>query len=208
MIDRILDFSADERPDPARTVRAMQADTCDGILHFPDWENGADERYYVCKMQWSPEDAERLIGEYEEFRKTLQEMAALYERGADCDEKRPGVAASPRYNAMWDTYLRPFATEQFDGDAVFAIQEKLEEWEELTPEESELYDRYCKAIFEDCAERLRSGTCAYRLIIHAKRVFQLMTLQAPKVVIDNECAMLAAAMALHTYCTEMTATEL
>ena len=39
---------------PSDCIRAMQADTCGGVLHFPKWD--ADEdcgEYYVCKMDWT-----------------------------------------------------------------------------------------------------------------------------------------------------------
>ena len=49
---------------PSDCIRAMQADTCDGVLHFPKWD--ADEdcgEYYVCKVNWNADDAEKVAAQ-------------------------------------------------------------------------------------------------------------------------------------------------
>ena len=193
---------------PVDCIRAMQTDTCDGVLHFPKWD--ADEdcgEYYVCKVNWTADDAEKVAAEFEQLRASLAEIAGCYSTEDNWQEKNAAVQANPWLSALWDVYIRPFETEAFDDDRVSEIQEKLEEEESLTAEEDDFYDRYCDAIYADCAKRLSGSVCAYETVIRAKRLTRLMILNAPQIVLDHEASMLAAAMALRAHCTEMELVE-
>ena len=154
----------------------------------------ADEdcgEYYVCKVNWTADDAEKVVAEYEQLRASLAEIAVCYSIVGNLNIKKSAVQADPWLSALWDVYIRPFETEAFDDDRVYEIQEKLEEEEALTAEEDDFYDRYCAAIYADCAKRLT----------------RLMILSAPQIILDYEASMLAAAMALRAYCTEMELVE-
>lgn len=189
---------------PAQCIHAMQVDTCGGILHFPMWDADEEcEEYYICKMNWTADDADKVVAEYETLYASLAEIAKSYGVNDDISIKSAAVQGSLSLSTVWNTYLRPFETEGFDADAVSAIQEKLEEEDALTAEESEYYDRYCDAIYTDCAKRLSGSVCTYETVFRAKRLTRLMSLQAPAVIIESEATKLAAAMALRTYCSEM-----
>ena len=208
---------------PSDCIRAMQADTCDGILNFPKWDADEDcTDYYVCKVNWNADDAEKVVAEYEQLRASLAEIAGCYSIEDNWQEKNAAVQADPWLSALWDVYIRPFETEAFDDDRILEIEEKMEDsdmsederreigltdFEAPTAEELEYYDRYCAAIFADCAKRLSGSVCTYETVIRAKRLTRLMILSAPQFILDHEASMLAAAMALRAYCTEMELTE-
>ena len=208
---------------PSDCIRAMQADTCDGVLNFPKWDADEDcTDYYVCKVNWNADDAEKVVAEYEQLRAALAEIAACYTTEDNWLAKNVAVQADPRLSALWDVYLRPFETEAFDDDRISDIQEGLEnadmseaereeigltDFEAPTAEDLEYYDRYCAAIFADCAKRLSGSVCTYETVIRAKRLTRLMILSAPQIILDYEASMLAAAMALRAYCTEMELAE-
>ena len=203
-------FDSDSRPNftPADCIRAMQADTCDGVLNFPKWDADGDcGEYFVCRVNWTADDAEKAVAEYEQLHADLAEIAACYTAKDNRMEKNAAVQADPRLSALWDVYLRPFETEAFDDDRISEIQEKLEEEEPLTAEEDDLYGRYCDAIYADCAKRLSGSVCTYETVIRAKRLARLMVLNAPQVILRHEASLLAAAMALRAYCTEMEPAE-
>ena len=203
-----FDSVSQSAPTPSDCIRAMQADTCGGVLHFPKWD--ADEdcgEYYVCKMDWTAADAEKIVAEYAQLRASLAEIAGCYTTDEDFVVKNAAVQADPWLSALWDVYIRPFETENFDEDRISEIQEKLEEEEALTAEEDDFYDRYCAAIYADCAKRLSGSVCTYETVIRAKRLTRLMIVNAPQIVLDHEASMLAAAMALRAYCSEMELTE-
>lgn len=208
-------FDIGDRPafTPAQCIRAMQADTFEGVLHFPRWDEDEDSsEYYVCKMNWTAFDAERAVAEYEQLRDKLERIAAGSADAADLREKSAAVAADPLLSEVWDTYIRPFETEGFDDAHILWIQEGLElpgdNGEDApTAEDLEYYDRYCDAVYADCARRLTGSVCTYETVIRARRLCRLMTLHAPQVIVESEACKLAAAIALRAYCTEMEPVE-
>lgn len=132
---------------------------------------------------------------------------------------------------MWCTYLRGFETEGFDEAQMIDLSDRLDTveytrrlarefadgkpmskeeadylrdymGESVSGEELRHYDAYWDAIYADCKHRIGEKPYAFREIIHAKRLCKLMSLNAPKILLDNESRTLAMAMVLHRYCIE------
>lgn len=188
---------------PSDCIRAMQKDTCDGVLEFPFWEADDDcKDYYICKINWTAEDAEKIVAEYEELYSALSEIEGCYGDDEELDVKNTAVCNSPRLSELWDIYLRPFEVEEFDGNRISKIQDNLEDGKKLSKADDKYYDRYCAAIYDDCARRLSGSVCTYEVVLRAKRVFYLMIRNAPQIILNIEASKLAAAMALRAFCTE------
>ena len=181
------------------------ATTENGDLAFPifDDDSGEEVSNIPCLMTWSRQDAMQCAERFRSLLDAITKIAAHYAPEDDFTAEHPAVAADPALAAAWDTYLRPFAAEGFETDTVCAIGDKLERNESVTGEEESYYDRYCQAIYGECAERLGKHNCAYEVVLHARRTCRLMILNAPRTVIDHEAAMLAAAMALCFHCSKI-----
>ena len=196
---------------PADCIRAMQADTKGGILRlwFPlEDDDEVYDQNFICKMNWSTDDAEKLIAEYEQLYADLAEIAGCYGPKDDLTEKNAAVQADPRLSAVWDVYLRPFKSEKFDSAHISEILKKLDYNPdinvELTAEEDKLLDLYLDAEASDFAGRIGGGVCAYEIVWRARDLCQtMMKEKTSQNRLNHAASILAAAMALHAYCTEM-----
>lgn len=79
--------------------------------------------------------------------------------------------------AFWNTYLRDFESD--DPDAIRAEAE----------------------------ERVGRGVAAYDVIIRARRLCRLMSLEAPEIIIRSEANLFAQTLVIHGYCKEMEIVE-
>lgn len=78
---------------------------------------------------------------------------------------------------FWNTYLRDFESE--DNDAICAEAEA----------------------------RLGKSPAAYDVIIRARRLCRLMSLEAPEIILQGEANLFAQALVIHGYCKEMEIVE-
>lgn len=72
----------------------------------------------------------------------------------------------------------------------------------VTEEELAGYDRYRECLDADAKRRVGDASEAYHLVLRAKRVWKLLVIDAPPVIIQNESRELAQALALHRFVTE------
>lgn len=79
--------------------------------------------------------------------------------------------------AFWNTYLRDFASEDID------------------------------AICAEAEERVGQSPAACDVIIRARRLCRLMSLEAPEIIIRGEANLFAQALVIHGYCKEMEIVE-
>lgn len=190
--------------------------------------SSTDESSLRCKMRWGADGPETALNAYRTLRGQLARLAALEDSLSDSETENAAVL-DKELLAVWRTYLRPFETVGFDAEQMHDISDRLDSWEfrrslardfadgkPLSDEETEYlrdylgetvsedevkrYDAYCDAIFADCERRVGSKPYAYREVIHAKRLCRLLSLHAPKILLDNESRTLAMAMALHRFC--------
>ena len=70
-------------------------------------------------------------------------------------------------------------------------------------EELEEYDRYGECIAADAKRRVGDAPEALHLVLRAKRVWKLLVMNAPPIIIQNESRELAQALALHRCATEV-----
>ncbi len=177
-----------------------------------------------CVMMWDDEDRNSVIAAYEELFAALKAIAAGSDRLGDTREENEGVLSAGLLN-VWDVFIRDFETGDVDEETAMDIADRMAsadfaaELEELfmelasendeeifrdckedpavTEEEEELCSRYLAAVYEDAESRFNNRIAAYDVIIRAKRVFRLMKLNAPDIMINNEAILLARAMAVN-----------
>ena len=129
---------------------------------------------------------------------------------------------------FWKKYLCPLSPEGFDYNKLYDIEDRmdvseyvktiagnfskgveLDEFEKsfladyldtkVTPEEEDYYHSYVSAIYKEAEERIGGGLCAYDVVIRTRRLFRLLALKAPWVVVIREARFLAAAMLLNRH---------
>ncbi len=97
-----------------------------------------------------------------------------------CGSVRDGLdaaALSEAQKPFWNTYLRDFESE--DNDAICAEAEA----------------------------RVGESPAAYDMILRARRLCRLMSLEAPEIIIRGEANLFAQALVIHSYCEELEIVE-
>lgn len=190
----------------------------------------AEENSLRCKLHWGVDGCEKVMNDYFTLRGQLEQLAAVLDRLGDTEEENRRILSTELLN-VWCTYLRPFETAGFDEAQMHELSDRLDTveytrrlarefadgkpmskeeadylrdymGERVSGEELRHYDAYWDAIYADCKRRIGEKPYAFREIIHAKRLCKLMSLNAPKILLDNESRTLAMAMVLHRYCIE------
>ena len=184
---------------------------------------------YRCKMDWNYYDHEAIVKEYEKLYKCIRRISYVYdELSNDATANKKLFNSEEVYN-IWNTYIRDFEITGINMSDIFDIEEKLETVAEVkeisknisdgkdvsesakeflksymdvsaTRKEKMYYEKYIKAIYADAEARVGSSTCAYDLVIRAKRLCRLMSLDAPDAILRKEARTLAAALVLHKFC--------
>ena len=177
-----------------------------------------------CVMTWDDEDRNNVIAAYERLFAALRAIADVSDRLGVTREENEGILSDELLD-IWDTYIRPFDLGDIDYDTVMDIEERMEsaklaadlsglfedvasdngeevfwhgeEASGVTAEEVALYDQYVAAVHADAERRLERVLAAYDVIIRAKRVCKLMSLNAPDIILNSEAKLLTQAMAIN-----------
>ena len=175
-------------------------------------------------MTWDDEDRNNVIAAYEWLFAALRAIADVSDRLNDTREENKSILSGELLD-IWDTYIRPFDLGDIDYDTVMDIEERMEsaklaadlaglfedvasdngeevfwhgeEASGVTAEEVALYDQYVAAVHADAERRLERVLAAYDVIIRAKRVCKLMSLNAPDIILNSEAKLLTQAMAIN-----------
>lgn len=180
---------------PQEFIRRLFAETKDGKVSI-EYQPFLDEPYTATyEMDWTEEDAQRLVQHYEELTAALTKIGNQH-NAMEVEENRNQLLTQAE-QAVWDTYIRPF--DPFDGDLdEVAILEFRSETETLDDEEQELLERHYEWYEANCLQRLPVVKCTPTGVINrAKRYERLVSLNAPAVVILEEGRCLAEELALY-----------
>lgn len=187
-----------------------------------------EERGLRCKMEWNLYDRDNLIINFRTLSDSLRQIGMVYEEIGGKEEKAKEILKDKLYS-IWQIYIRDFDTSKFNTEDIFEIQDRLEikqeikriaksildnddinecdreflsEYLNISVSDSEklLYENYRNTIYNECENRLGRKMYAYQVIIRAKRLCKLYSLEAPKTVTDNEGRLLATALTLHYFC--------
>lgn len=193
-------YYTNENLAPADCISAMYDNTNeDGILFIPSWpyDDIEGDMFYRCQMNWNECDCDKTIRDLNIIFDNLRKIAELTKELDDCTEIENIL--SPELTDVWNTYIRGYEPEDFDRNAIIEISEKIDSGEEITDEEALLYHEYDDAIITECERRIGSSVCAFEVIYRAKRLYKLLCLEAPDVVVQHEARLLAESIVLHHY---------
>lgn len=174
---------SDEAPGltPAESIISMFEHTDEnGVLYIPEWPLPLDD---------ASEDKEffykcKMHWNAADLQNVLKRCESDYHTLKLLSEKYDSVRSAADAEALpeaqktvWNTYIRDFETDDMD------------------------------AILAEAEGRVGSGVAAYDVILRANRLCRLMSLGAPRVIIQGEASLFAQAMVIHSYCEEMEIVE-
>lgn len=187
--DRIMDFDRlseiYEKMDPTECIDYMLETACfdDEIgeyrLDIPEWPYDEYDDDYDPKQiisftmnNWSKDDRDRVKAEYLQLIDSIKAIASVDGIGETYEENERILGKE--LLEVWNTYIR-----RLDGD-------------EDSPS-------YGADVRRDAEKRLGKRVAAYDEIIRVRRVFALMTLNAPDIIIKIESQLLAQAMVINRF---------
>ena len=186
----------DSELDPIVYIGSLLGATKDGKLtltYYPD--DGTEEYTQTYTMDWTEEDAVAVAHRYYDLQSALDQIGLMHEQLTDCSQAEELL--SPELLTVWKTYVAPFEDHCFDQEEIFNIQMK-KGYEVLTEEEFALLEEYWEWYEQQCLQRLPYNRCSpAELINRARRYEKLVSLRAPKIILNNEALRLAEEMVLY-----------
>ena len=198
----------------------------------PDFRTKGDsfQYRYECSMEWTEADRDRVIAEYKILYDALYQIAQVYDRLGNY-EKENEELLFPSLMKVWKTYVRSFRSGSFDMERIGDIRSRMEilnegrlidlaytlnlpvdegdeaVWQEykktkVTKEESDYYRAYVNSLVEQAEKRLQRKPMAFPLVRYSQRLCRLMSLGAPKVVIEYEARNVAQALVINSFARE------
>ena len=174
----------------------------DGALRMPKnfgTDEEQDNEFDTFKMSWSRDDLNLLLSEFQELYAGLSEIAKVFDKLSDIPELVRDTLDNPVLFDIWQLYLqRP----QWYGEEERMLDVALKkeaQAEELSAEEERLLEKYHSEELLKSVKNLGGNCFAYDVHIHALRLCELMSIGAPKIIIEHEARCLIGCMALKDY---------
>ena len=172
-------------------IRAMYANTIDGKLEME--EEGFEPE--ILKLDWNEAILEEVVARFEKLQSALSRLGREHAYWSISTKDMPEELLE-----VWNTYILPYPDHGMDEEALFDAGTKAECGMDLTEEEEELLEKHMAWMREHALSRLpynRKNPAG--LIQRARRYEKLVSLHAPKVVVDNEGHSLAEELVVY-YC--------
>lgn len=174
----------------------------DGALRMPKnfgTDEEQDNEFDIFKMSWNRDDLNMLLSEFHELYAQLSEIAKVFDKLSDIPELVRDTLDNPVLFDTWQLYLqRP----QWYGEEERMLDVALKkeaQAEELSAEEERLLEKYRSEELLESVKNLGGNCFAYDVHIHALRLCELMSIGAPKIIIEHEARCLIGCMALKDY---------
>lgn len=166
---------------PAESITSMFEHTDEnGVLYIPEWPLPLDDVPENKELFYKCKMHWNAADLQDALRRCESEYHTLKLLSEKYDSIRSAADAETlpeTQKTVWNTYIRDFESD--DRDAILAEAET----------------------------RVGSGVAAYDVILRAKRLCRLMSLDAPRIIIQGEAGLFAQAMVIHSYCEEMKIVE-
>ena len=174
----------------------------DGALRMPKnfgTDEEQDNEFDIFKMSWNRDDLNMLLSEFHELYAGLSEIAKVYDKLDNNPELVRDTLDNPILFDTWQLYLqRP----QWYGEEERMLDVALKkeaQAEELSAEEERLLEKYRSEELLESVKNLGGNCFAYDVHIHALGLCELMSIGAPKIIIEHEARCLIGCMALKDY---------
>ena len=140
-----------------------------------------------------------LLSEFQELYAGLSEIAKVYDKLDNNPELVRDALDNPVLFDIWQLYLQRSQWYGEEDRILDAALKKEAQAEELSAEEERLLEKYHSEELLESVKNLGGNCFAYDVHIHALRLCELMSIGAPKIVIEHEARCLIGCMALHEY---------
>jgi hypothetical protein len=166
-----VDFN--ESTSPIEFAQLMFQNTDEnGTLYLNNWydvdcEDCQTYNNFVASINWDYKDLENIVSEYSELFEDFKIIAEHYDEFDGTSETAVQILVDEHLVGTYLIYIAPLDTS--------------------SPDHLEM----------DVISRISKGPCGYENIRHAQRLCRLLSLNAPKSVIQNEGRMFIASEILH-----------
>ena len=174
----------------------------DGALRMPKnfgTDEEQDDEFDIFKMSWSRDDLNMLLSEFQELYAGLSEIAKVYDKLDNNPELVRDALDNPVLFDIWQLYLQRPQWYGEEDRILDAALKKEAQAEELSAEEERLLEKYRSEELRESVKNLGGNCFAYDVHIHALRLCELMSIGAPKIIIEHEARCLIGCMALKDY---------
>ena len=173
-------------------IRAMFRHTHNGWLTI----RKSDYVVQANKMRWTEQDVEPLVRQLEEFLENLDRIALVYDQLGATKEENKALLPPPLLE-IWYTFVRKVRVEGFDTERIDQLSNQTQP---LTQQEQALLDGYEAALEQAALERLPAGGIpSYKVLRRCWRYTRLISLNAPRIIVNNEARMLAETLTLYAF---------
>lgn len=180
---------------PQGYIRQMLRETQDGKISITYYPVIGDPEVYTYQVNWSEDDAERIVQKYDSLTLALARIGQL-DNQLDDKETREKLLSVEDLE-IWNTYICPYEPFECDLSIVEEIHERAQ-LGDLLEEEEDLWKRYCMWREEQSQKRIPfNRQSSADLILRARRYEKLISLHAPVLVITEEGRCLAEEMVLY-----------
>lgn len=174
----------------------------DGALRMPKnfgTDEEQDDEFDIFKMSWNRDDLNMLLSEFQELYAGLSEIAKVYDKLDNNPERVRDALDNPVLFDIWQLYLQRPQWYGEEDRILDAALKKEAQAEELSAEEERLLEKYRSEELRESVKNLGGNCFAYDVHIHALRLCELMSIGAPKIIIEHEARCLIGCMALKDY---------
>ena len=174
----------------------------DGALRMPKnfgTDEEQDDEFDIFKMSWNRDDLNMLLSEFQELYAGLSEIAKVYDKLDNNPELVRDALDNPVLFDIWQLYLQRPQWYGEEDRILDAALKKEAQAEELSAEEERLLEKYRSEELLESVKNLGGNCFAYDVHIHALRLCELMSIGAPKIIIEHEARCLIGCMALKDY---------
>lgn len=184
---------------PQQYIRRLFDETRDGKLkityHYP---HDIEDPYTVTyQMDWTEQDAEMMVRQYEELEKMLRKFGTLQVELQEEEQRKALLTAGEQ--AAWDTFICPFPAFEVAQSVIGELYLRGE-YDSLDEEENALLERHWWWRERNSLARMpfRRRSPA-SMILRAQRYEKLIGWSAPETVLLEEGRWLAEEMVLYYY---------
>lgn len=170
------------------------------IQDFPDDECKI-EGYISCRLKFDKRSKLNALKEFKSIKESIISLAQL----AGDDGKlhiRELNACPEEIKNVFYSYIENLDVGTDDFDEIDRLHNKWlndVSFENFTAEEMKFMENYRNAEVKDAEKRIGANFCAFEVIRRAQRYFRLLTLEAPKIVCDNEEYLMLEAFIIHRF---------
>ena len=169
-------------------------------IGFEPFHDDCKSRLMKYTLRWDRSDCNSAKANVEKMVRIIRKSAE--NSSIPRSMERYLCSLQPDYSFLVETSL--ISRDELDDiplceEIMDEIETKKELEEDLSGAESKAHDLYLEALSKAADERIGKGLYSYELIQYTRRLYRLIELGAPRIIIDNEARNLAEVYVYHKF---------